>query len=380
VLLALVVLTALAFDFTNGFHDTGNAVATSIATGALRPRTAVAMAGVLNLVGAFLSLSVAATIASGLVSTGAVTPTVVFAGLAGGITWNLVTWFFGIPSSSSQSLIGGVIGATLAAAGGHAVNWHGLVSKVIIPAGCAPLIAGVIAIVGTTLLYRLSRGVPERAKGHGFKLGQIGSAALVSLAHGTNDAQKTMGVITLALIANHSLPAGAKAPMWVIVSCAIAIALGTYSGGWRVIRTLGKGLVDIEAPQGMAASSSSAATVLLSSHFGYALSTTHVATGGVLGTGLGKRDTEVRWRVVNRMVLAWLVTLPIAAGIGIVAYAIAGGIGGLAGVLVVFAILVAGAAVLYHRSREAAVHPGNVNAEWDGALVPAMHDDPADAA
>ena len=189
-----------------------------------------------------------------------------------------------------------------------------------------------------------------------------------------------MGVITLALIANHSLPAGAKAPMWVIVSCAIAIALGTYSGGWRVIRTLGKGLVDIEAPQGMAASSSSAATVLLSSHFGYALSTTHVATGGVLGTGLGKRDTEVRWRVVNRMVLAWLVTLPIAAGIGIVAYAIAGGIGGLAGVLVVFAILVAGAAVLYHRSREAAVHPGNVNAEWDGALVPAMHDDPADAA
>jgi PiT family inorganic phosphate transporter len=283
VILSLVVVTALAFDFTNGFHDTGNAMATSIATGALPPRVAVALSGVLNLVGAFLSFSVAATIASGLVVTGLVTPTVVFAGLAGGILWNLATWFLGIPSSSSHALIGGVIGSTLAAAGGHAVKWHGLVQKVIIPAVMSPVIAGVIAAIGTYWVYRLTRSVNNRARSHGFRIGQIGSASMVSLAHGTNDAQKTMGIITLALIANGSLSTGHKAPIWVIVSCAVAISLGTYLGGWRVIRTLGKGLVEIEAPQGMAAESASAAVILLSSHFGYSLSTTHVATGSILG-------------------------------------------------------------------------------------------------
>ena len=239
-LLVLVVVTALAFDFTNGFHDTGNAMATSIATGALSPRIAVALSGLLNLVGAFLSLSVAATIASGLVDTGLVTLTVVFAGLAGGIIWNLLTWFLGIPSSSSHALIGGVVGSTIAAAGGHAVKWHGLFQKVIIPAGLSPVIAGLIAVTGTWLVYRISRKVPDGARGHGFRLGQIGSASMVSLAHGTNDAQKTMGVITLALIANGTVHSGAKAPFWVILSCALAISLGTYMGGWRVIRTLGK--------------------------------------------------------------------------------------------------------------------------------------------
>ena len=288
-LLALVVVTALAFDFTNGFHDTGNAMATSIATGALPPRIAVALSGVLNLVGAFLSLSVAATIASGLVDTKLVTLTVVFAGLAGGITWNLLTWFFGIPSSSSHALIGGVVGSTLAAAGGHAVKWHGLFQKVIIPAGLSPVIAGLVAATGTYLVYRISRGVPDKARSHGFRIGQIGSASMVSLAHGTNDAQKTMGIITLALITNGTVSSNAKAPFWVILSCALAISIGTYTGGWRVIRTLGKGLVEIEAPQGMAAESSSAAVILLSSHFGYSLSTTHVATGSILGTGLGKK-------------------------------------------------------------------------------------------
>ena len=291
-MLVLVVVMALAFDFTNGFHDTGNAMATSIATGALSPRAAVAVSGTLNLIGAFLSLSVAATIASGLVNTHFVTLTVVAAGLAGGLAWNLVTWFFGIPSSSSQSLIGGVIGATLAAAGQHAVNWQGLVSKVLIPAAFAPVIAGAIAVVGTVLLYRVSRSVPPRARGHGFRIGQIGSAAMVSLAHGTNDAQKTMGIITLALVANGSLAAGSQAPTWVIVSCAVAISLGTYVGGWRVIRTLGKGLIDIEPPQGMAAQSSSAAAILLSTHFGYALSTTHVSAGSIIGTGVGRRGVR----------------------------------------------------------------------------------------
>src|SRR5580704_8153895 len=245
-LLALVVVTALCFDFTNGFHDTGNAMATSIATGALPPRVAVALSGVLNLVGAFLSLAVAATIASGLVDTKLVTLTVVAAGLTGGI-----------------------IGSTLAAAGGHAVKWHGLTSKVILPAVLSPIIAALVAAVGTYLLYRISRRLTETARGHGFRIGQIGSACMVSLAHGTNDAQKTMGVITLALIANGTLHSGSNAPFWVILTCALAISIGTYLGGWRVIRTLGKGLVEIEAPQGMAAESSSAAIILLSASFGY---------------------------------------------------------------------------------------------------------------
>src|SRR5580693_1757595 len=233
-ILVLVVITALGFDFTNGFHDTGNAMATSIATKALEPRVAVALSGVLNLVGAFLSLSVAATIASGLVETNLVTLTVVAAGLAGGIIWNLVTWLLGIPSSSSHALIGGVIGSTLAAAGGHAVLWHGLVSKVVLPAVLSPVIAALVAATGTWLLYRISRSLTDTARSHGFRIGQIGSACMVSLAHGTNDAQKTMGVITLALIANKTVAAGSNAPFWVILCCALAISLGTYIGGWRV--------------------------------------------------------------------------------------------------------------------------------------------------
>src|SRR6266568_4786628 len=232
VVLGLVVVTALAFDFTHGFHDTGNAVA--------------------------------ATIASGLVDTKLVTLTVVAAGLTGAIVWNLLTWFFGIPSSSSQALIGGVIGAMLAAAGAQAVKWHSLVAKVILPAVLAPVIAVLVAVTGTWLLYRISRSLTSGGRNHGFRIGQIGSASMVSLAHGTNDAQKTMGVITLALIANGTLPANATAPFWVILTCALAISLGTYVGGWRVIRTLGKGLVKIESPQGMASQSSSAAVILLS--------------------------------------------------------------------------------------------------------------------
>jgi len=369
-LLALVVVTALGFDFTNGFHDTGNAMATSIATGALPPRIAVALSGVLNLVGAFLSLSVAATIASGLVNTAHVTVTVVFAGLVGGILWNLLTWFFGIPSSSSHALIGGVIGSTLAAAGGSAVKWHGLVSKVIIPAALSPLVAGLVATAGTWLVFRISRRIGGAERDRGFRIGQIGSASLVSLAHGTNDAQKTMGVITLALIANGTLGAGAKAPFWVILCCALAISLGTYTGGWRVIRTLGKGLVELEAPQGMAAESSSAAVILLSSHFGYSLSTTHVASGSILGTGLGRAGAEVRWGVAGRMATAWLFTLPAAGLVGAGAFALADAIGGLPGVLVDLALLLAAVAAIYLRSRRTAVRHDNVNAEWTGSVPP----------
>jgi inorganic phosphate transporter, PiT family len=377
--LVLVVLTALAFDFTNGFHDTGNAMATSIATGALGPRTAVAISGALNFVGAFLSLAVAATIANGLVNTADVTLAVVAAGLAGGIIWNLLTWLFGIPSSSSHALIGGVIGSTIAAAGGSAVLWHGLASKVVIPAVLSPVIAGLVAAIGTWSLYRITRSLTQAARGHGFRIGQIGSACLVSLAHGTNDAQKTMGVITLALIANGTLASGSNAPLWVIVSCAIAISLGTYLGGWRVIRTLGKGLVEIAAPQGMAAESASAAVILLSSSFGYSLSTTHVATGSIIGTGLGKKGAEVRWNVAGRMATAWVFTLPCSGLVGAAAYALAHAVNGTLGVIVILIILAGLAGLIFWRSRSGKVDHNNVNAEWTGTVAP-TEPEPAAAA
>jgi PiT family inorganic phosphate transporter len=370
VIIVLVVITALAFDFTNGFHDTGNAMATSIATGALPPRVAVAISGVLNLVGAFLSLAVAATIANGLVQTADVTVTVVFAGLVGGIIWNLGTWLFGIPSSSSHALIGGVIGATIAAAGGDAIKWKGLFSKVIIPAGLSPIIALGVAAIGTWLIFRISRNLSEGTRTHGFRIGQIGSASMVSLAHGTNDAQKTMGVITLALIANGSLPSGSQAPFWVILSCALAISIGTYTGGWRVIRTLGKGLVEIDPPQGMGAESASAAIILLSSHFGYSLSTTHVATGSILGVGVGKKGADVRWNVAGRMATAWLFTLPCAALVGAGCEALAKAIHGLPGVLVALAILIAVAVLVFMRARQNRVGHDNVNEEWSGSVAP----------
>jgi inorganic phosphate transporter, PiT family len=368
--LVLVVITALSFDFTNGFHDTGNAMATSIATGALPPKIAVALSGVLNLVGAFLSFAVAATIASGLVDTTKVTLVVVFGGLAGGIAWNLATWYLGIPSSSSHALIGGVIGATFAAAGGDAVQWHNLVAKVIIPAVLSPVIAGGIAIIGTWSCYRLTQKVTDGARSKGFRVGQIGSASMVSLAHGTNDAQKTMGIITLALIVHGTVSTGSNAPTWVIVSCACAISLGTYLGGWRVIRTLGKGLVEIESPQGFAAEASSAATILLSSHFGYSLSTTHVATGSILGSGVGKKGAEVRWSVAQRMATAWVFTLPSAALVGAGGYAIANGIGGLAGPIVLFILLIILGGGIFLASRKTKVDSNNVNAEWTGSVTP----------
>ncbi|HEY5844399.1 MAG TPA: inorganic phosphate transporter [Mycobacterium sp.] len=386
-LLITVVITALAFDFTNGFHDTGNAMATSIASGALKPKVAVALSASLNLVGAFLSTAVAATIAKGLVDAGLVTLELVFAGLVGGITWNLLTWLLGIPSSSSHALIGGIVGAMIAAVGGHGVIWKGLVSTVLIPAMMAPFIAGLVATVGTWLVYRLVRGVPEARTDKGFRYGQIGSASLVSLAHGTNDAQKTMGVIFLALISyGAASKSDAMPPMWVIVSCAAAIALGTYLGGWRVIRTLGKGLVEIKSPQGMAAETSSAAIILLSSHFGYSLSTTHVATGSILGSGVGKPGAEVRWGVAGRMAAAWLITLPAAGIVGALTYFLVDGIGGFPGILVGIAVLVAMAGAIYLQSRKAPINHNNVNDEWEGGLtagtgapVVAKSDSPVDA-
>lgn len=400
VILALVVATALAFDFTNGFHDTANAMATSIATGALKPKVAVALSAVLNLVGAFLSVQVALTVTNAVVKiqdkSGAPRPElvgsggvalllIVLAGLVGGITWNLVTWLLGLPSSSSHALFGGLIGSAIAGLGFSGVNWagdgtklDGVIGKVILPAVMSPVIAGVVAGVGTWLIYRVVAGVAARYTETSFRWGQIGSASLVSLAHGTNDAQKTMGVITLALIASGEWSSTTSIPLWVKVSCALAIALGTYLGGWRIIRTMGKGLVEISPPQGMAAESASAVIILASSQLGFALSTTHVTTGAILGTGVGRPGAQVRWAVAGRMAIAWLLTLPAAAVVGALMWWIGDLIGGVAGAVVIVAVLLALAATVFLRSRRDPVHADNVNNEWD-APAPSSRE-PATAA
>lgn len=379
IILLIVILTALAFDFTNGFHDTGNAMATSIATGALRPKVAVALSASLNLVGAFLSVEVATTVAKGIVDLDQFDLTdamdahqlllVVFAGLIGAIVWNLLTWLLGIPSSSSHALFGGLIGAAIASLGFGGVVWEGVLSKMIIPALAAPVVAGLVAAIGTFAVYAITRAVADREKNRYFRWGQIGSASLVSLAHGTNDAQKTMGVIFLSLVATGHLGQDAEIPFWVKATCAIAIAVGTYMGGWRVIRTLGKGLVEIDSPQGMAAETSSAAIILTSSHFGMALSTTHVATGSIMGTGIGRQGAKVRWSVAGRMALAWLITLPCSALVGAACWLLAHWVGvftsDLLGVLVAFAVLLVLSGYIFASSRKQPVNPDNVNADWD---------------
>ncbi|MCL1870859.1 MAG: inorganic phosphate transporter [Promicromonosporaceae bacterium] len=392
--LALVVVTALGFDFTNGFHDTGNAMAMSIATGALRPRVAVALSGILNLVGAFLSVQVALTVTNAVVriqdGTGAPRADllaggggalllIVLAGLVGGVIWNLLTWLLGLPSSSSHALFGGLIGATIAGLGLSGVNWNGdgskldgVVGKVMLPALISPVVAVLVASVGTWLIFAVTRGVAAGFAQKRFRWGQIGTASMVSLAHGTNDAQKTMGVITLALLATGRWTDLTSIPVWVKVACAAAIAAGTWLGGWRIIRTLGKGLVEIDAPQGLAADASTATVILASSHLGFALSTTHVATGSILGTGIGRPGAQVRWRVAGRMVAAWLITLPAAAVVGGVMWWIGHLLGDVAGPVVIFVVLLAAALAMYLRSRKAPVGADNVNDEWDeGAAVPA---------
>jgi PiT family inorganic phosphate transporter len=396
-ILVLLVITALGFDFTNGFHDTGNAMATSIATGALKPKMAVTLAAILNLVGAFLSVEVAATITKDVLkiqeTTGEHTGElvagldaqkallIIFAGLIGGILWNLFTWLFGLPSSSSHALFGGLIGSGLAAIGTSGVNWEGITNKILVPALAAPVIACLVAATGTWLIYKITASVAEKNKETGFRYGQIATASLVALSHGTGDAQKTMGVIALALIATDHLDAGTVGdglPIWVIFTCAFAIALGTYLGGWRIIRTLGKGLVEISSPQGMAAEASSAAIILTSSTAGMALSTTHVATGSILGTGVGKKGAEVRWSVAGRMAVAWVTTLPAAAAVGALCFWVGHLIGDVSGAIVIFVILVAASGYMYWRAQQNKVDHNNVNADWDdeGNSVLPAGDDP----
>jgi inorganic phosphate transporter, PiT family len=359
VILVIVVGTALAFDFTNGFHDTANVVATSISTGAARPQVAIGVASLLNFIGAFISISVAATVANDVVNADVITPTIVFAGLIGAIAWNLITWSFGLPSSSSHALIGGVVGSAVAAAGLDAVLADGLVGKVLIPAVIAPILAFVVAGLGIGLVYRVVGRQRPGMVTRGFRYGQIVSGGLLALAHGTNDAQKTMGVITLALVANGSLSANSDPPTWVIASAATAIALGTYGGGWRIIRTTGTRIIKMDAAQGFSAQGAGAAVILASTHFGFPLSTTHVINGGVMGAGAGKRVSAVRWGVAGNIMAAWLLTLPAAAAIGAAAYGVTRifGTGALGPVLVSLMAVSLVVAVFARRSQRGAPVP-----------------------
>jgi PiT family inorganic phosphate transporter len=321
-ILVIVVATALVFDYTNGFHDTANAIATMVSTRAMAPRVAVLYSAAFNFAGAFISLQVAATIAKDFIDPNVVTPEIVFGGLIGAIIWNLATWYFGLPSSSSHALIGGVVGAVIVAAGTDAVSGQALLSKLLIPALIAPILAFVVAGMSILIAYRIVGRLSPGPVTRGYRLGQIVSGGLLSLAHGTNDAQKTMGVITLALIANGNLASDAQTPTWVIVAAATAIALGTYSGGWRIIKTVGTRIIKMDSAQGFATQGSGAAVILAASHFGYPLSTTHVISGAVMGSGAAKRLSAVRWGVAGNMIGAWLVTLPAAGAMGGLAYGI----------------------------------------------------------
>ena len=365
-IVVLVIALALFFDFTNGFHDTANAMATPIATGALKPKVAVGIAAVLNLVGAFLSTAVATTISGGIINEGPdgvlITPELIFAGLIGAIVWNMVTWLLGLPSSSSHALFGGLIGAALVGFGVQAIDFSVVISKVILPALLAPLTAGLIAYAATKLAYVITRRYDGKPDGRdGFRHGQIFSSSLVALAHGTNDAQKTMGIITLTLVSAGLQSSGDVVQPWVIVTCAIAISLGTYMGGWRIIKTLGTGLTDVKPAQGFAAETSTAATILASTHLGFALSTTQVASGSVIGSGMGRRGSKVRWRTAGRIGVGWLLTLPAAGIVGALA-ALVATIGPIGIVIdtIIGVVVISG---IFLWSRRSEVSPSNVVSE-----------------
>lgn len=368
IVVGLVIATALIFDFTNGFHDTANAMATSIATGALKPKTAVMAAGTLNLIGAFLSTEVAKTISGGIINEQqvAIGPEFIFAGLVGAIIWNLLTWLVGLPSSSSHALFGGLVGAVIIGAGVEGVNFGAVVAKVLVPALVSPVVAALAAFVAVRIILRVVRKMDEGQVERGFRHGQTVTACLVALSHGTNDAQKTMGIITLTLIAAGIQPSGSGPELWVVAVCGFAIALGTYMGGWRVIRTLGKGLTEISTPQGFAAEAASATTILASSHLGFALSTTQVCSGSIIGSGLGKKGSVVNWSVAARMLVAWLVTFPAAGLVGAIACALAKT--GLTGTIAVAVIGVVAAFIIVRLSKRNPVNAMNVNDRADVSI------------
>ncbi|WP_083090303.1 inorganic phosphate transporter [Actinomyces vulturis] len=356
----VVVITAIIFDFTNGFHDSSNAMATSVATGAFSPKRAVTVAAILNVVGAMLSTEVAKTISHGMFDDSLIktAPVMVFAGLAGAILWNLVTWLFGLPSSSSHALFGGLIGAVIVAAGSEGVHWSVVASKILLPAVIAPVVAGVAAALATWLAYKVSTPTDPYSMSL-FKHGQRISASMVALAHGTSDGQKTMGVITLVLVAAGYQEPNTSPHWWVIGAAGLAIGLGTYSGGWRIMRTMGKGLVHIDSPQGFAAETASTVAILASSHLGFALSTTHICSGSVLGSGLG-RGTQVRWGTLGKMGVAWLITLPCAGVVGALTSYVAVE-GGVPGLITVIVLLIVASLFIVHQANRNAVTAANVN-------------------
>jgi PiT family inorganic phosphate transporter len=316
VLLALIAV-ALFFDFTNGFHDTANAIATSVSTRAVSPRVAVVGAAVLNFAGAFASFEVAATVAKGIVIPDVITPEVVLAGLVGAITWDLITWYLGLPTSSSHALIGGIAGSALAANGWDVVQGDGIVQKVLIPSLAAPLLgvvgAGLFMLVIFWIIRRQHPGLVNRV----FRRLQIVSAAFVAFTHGTNDAQKTMGIMALGLVSTGHLAADfERPPVWVIVSAAAAMGMGTYAGGWRIIRTLGQRVAKLEPPQGFAAETATATILWFTAHYGFPVSTTHTISGSVLGAGASRRLSAVRWGVAGNILVAWILTIPASALIG----------------------------------------------------------------
>jgi PiT family inorganic phosphate transporter len=308
--LVTIVVFAIAFDFINGFHDTANAVATVIATRVLSPRAAILMSGCLNLVGAMVATKVAVTISSGIVDPNLATQTLVLSAIIGAIVWNLITWFYGIPSSSSHALVGGLCGAAIAKGGLSLVLWHGVLTKVVIPLVISPLAGFLIGLILMSLITIFFAKAKTKSVSTLFKRLQLLSSAFMSFAHGQNDGQKSMGIITLALITNHLLPAHAQPPFWVKLSCAVAMGLGTASGGFRIIKTMGHKILRLEPVQGFAAETSGAAVILTASSLGATVSTTHVIAGSVFGVGAARRLSAVRWQVAINMVTAWVVTLP----------------------------------------------------------------------
>jgi PiT family inorganic phosphate transporter len=314
-LLVAVVLAALLFDYTNGFHDAANAVATSISTRAVPPNLALFAAAVFNVLGALVSTHVAATLAKGIVEASAIDGPVMLGGLFGAISWNLLTWYWAIPSSSSHCLIGGVAGAVLATAGSAAVKWEGIVEKVLIPTLAAPLVGfsvGILLMVAILWTFRRAHPGPLTRR---FRLAQLVSASFMAFSHGANDAQKTMGVITLALFAHGVIPE-LEVPLWVKLASAVVIGLGTYSGGRRIIRTLGMRLVKLTPVHGFAAETAASAVLLSTAALGFPVSTTHVITTSIMGVGATQRLSAVKWGITRDIAIAWVVTLPAAGLIG----------------------------------------------------------------
>jgi PiT family inorganic phosphate transporter len=319
VLLVVVIAVALGFDFTNGFHDTANAVATSVSTRAVPPRVAVLVAALANLAGAFVTTAVAKTVGSGIIDTGLATEKTVLAALLGAIAWNLITWWLGLPSSSSHALIGGLVGAALVQSGSRGVEWHGIAHKIAIPALLAPAIAFAAAFLLLLTVYWVFQRLTPGIAGRGFRIGQLATGTWVAFTHGANDAQKTMGVIALALFEAGRLD-HFYIPTWVIVAAGVAIGAGTYAGGWRIMRTMGQRVFRIEPESGFAAQASAGATIYLATRYGYPLSTTHVVSGAIMGAGATKRLSAVRWGVAGNIAVAWILTIPAAAAVAAALY------------------------------------------------------------